>query len=297
MTTNIQVAAFTTAASAGMGIVRDRTLVPLSSYCSRESNLSSVLHAFYDDWGSGRLDLTTPRDAVFAVSEVVLQAPVRPGAKILCQVVNYREHGAETAIAPPTRPFFFLRPDSSVIGPAQSILMHNHSAAVDFEIELALVITSRGRNIPSSEALRHVGALMVANDVSYRDLQFNKGHEELSVRFGTNWTHGKGLDGSCVLGPWLTLTPEEDVLRPRRIQCSVNGRKRQDALSTSMIFDARRLVSAASMGMTLNPGDVILTGTPAGVGLSNGQYLQIDDVVQSEIEGLGIVRNTVRPAN
>ena len=198
-----RVVAFDSGEERGMGLVRDGRIHPLTKYLHAEF-ADQITDRFYRDWANDQVDWRTDGGGP-GLAEVTLLAPVRASAKIMCQVVNYAEHGREASIAPPSRPFFFLCPGSSVIGANQSILAHSQSAAVDFEVELAVVIGRAGRNIPRETALDHVGALMVANDVSYRDLQFNRGFEDLNLRFGRNWTHGKGLDGSCVLGPWLTM--------------------------------------------------------------------------------------------
>jgi acylpyruvate hydrolase len=287
-----RVVAFDSGEERGMGMVRDGRIHPLTKYAHPEF-ADQITDLFYRDWANDQVDWRTgsggPR-----LAEATLLAPIRASAKIMCQVVNYAEHGKEASIAPPSRPFFFLCPGSSVIGANETILAHSQSAALDFEVELAVVIGRAGRNISREVALDHVGALMVANDVSYRDLQFNRGFEDLNLRFGRNWTHGKGLDGSCVLGPWLTMVGSRaEAARPRRLECFVNGELRQSASTDEMIFDVEELISAASQGMTLACGDVILTGTPAGVGLADQRFLAPNDVVRSCIEGLGYAENSV----
>ena len=289
-----RVAVFVADELRGVGVVRGENIFPLKRYSDKVHNEQLAVDRFFLDWDAAEVDWTT-EDSSAPISGVTLQAPVRKSGKILCQVVNYAEHGEEASIAPPSRPFFFLRPQTSVLGPFHEIQAHHQSRAIDFEAEFAVVIGRTGRNIHVERSLDHVGALMVANDVSYRDLQFNRGHEDLNRRFGRNWTHGKGLDGSCALGPWLSIMRSpDDITRPRRIECRVNDELRQSATTEEMIFGVAQLISAASQGMTLECGDVILTGTPAGVGLADDRFLSPGDVVRTSIEGLGSLENTVQ---
>lgn len=227
------------------------------------------------------------------LADAALQAPLVTGGKILCHVVNYLEHGAEANIDPPERPFFFSKPSSSVVGPYEPIVSHRWSSEMDYEVELAAVIGTTGRNIPAERAYEHIAGYLVLNDVSYRDLQFNRAAPRLGDRFGQNWMQGKGLDGSCPLGPWITLVDELPRPYPLRISSWVDDELRQDASTDQQIFGLPALVESISKGMTLNPGDVIATGTPAGSAVADGAYLRVGQTVRCEVERLGELVNEV----
>lgn len=214
-------------------------------------------------------------EAVIPLSSVQLLPPVVPG-KIICIGRNYAAHAAEQGAEPPSLPLLFLKPPSAVIGPGQAILLPPQSRRVEHEGELAVIIGQAGRWISPERASEYILGYTAANDVSARDLQHSDGQ----------WTRGKGFDTFCPLGPWIeTELDPADVL----ITCSVNGQMRQMASTRDMIFPVRQLVAFISSVMSLSPGDVILTGTPAGVGaLGQG------DEVSVEIEGLGTLTNPVK---
>ena len=227
------------------------------------------------------------------LAEVKLLAPFEAGSKILAHVVNYFEHGAEANLTAPERPFFFYKPGSAVSNPGDPIIAHRMSAKADHEVELAVVIGRQGRDIPESGAYDFVGGYTVLNDVSFRDFQRNEGVEGLTRRYGQNWTQGKGLDGSCPIGPMLVLTDELADPYPLAIECRVNGEVRQKASTADMIYKVPQLVADISRGMTLYPGDIISTGTCAGGGVGTGKFLQPGDVVECEIERIGTLMNQV----
>jgi 2-keto-4-pentenoate hydratase/2-oxohepta-3-ene-1,7-dioic acid hydratase in catechol pathway len=204
--------------------------------------------------------------------------PVSP-SKIVCVGRNYVAHAAEHAADVPTEPALFLKPPSTVVAAGEPVLLPPQSRQVEHEGELALVIGRRGRRIDPARAWRHVLGVTCANDVTARDLQ----------RSDLQWTRGKGFDTFCPVGPWVVTGVEEHALRKRRIVCRVNGETRQQGLLGDMVFQPSELVAYVSSVMTLEPGDLILTGTPAGVGpLVDG------DLVEVEIEGVGILANPVR---
>ena len=213
--------------------------------------------------------------AALVLDTVELAAPVQPG-KILCIGRNYPAHAAEHGAEVPELPLLFLKPPSAVIGPGAAILLPPQSTQVEHEAELAVVIGEGGRWIRAEEADRHILGYTVANDVTARDLQQRDGQ----------WSRAKGFDTFCPLGPWIdTEVDPADLL----ITCSVNGQMRQMASTRDMVFPVRQLVAYLSSVMTLDPGDVILTGTPGGVG-----RLVPDDEVSVDIEGLGRLTNPVR---
>jgi len=203
-----------------------------------------------------------------------LDAPVIPRT-IIAGGRNYVEHAKEQNVEVPDIPLIFLKPPSSIIGPGDKILLPPQSQRVEHEGELAVVIGKRGRWIPAEKALEHVFGYTCANDVTARDLQRRDGQ----------WTRGKGFDTFCPLGPWIeTELDPADAL----VSCRVNGEMRQMASSREMVFTIPQLIAYISSVMTLQPGDVILTGTPAGI-----SPLEEGDTVEVSVEGIGELRNPV----
>ncbi len=213
-------------------------------------------------------------EASIPLSEARLLAPVQP-TKIMCVGRNYVAHAQEHDADVPEVPMLFLKPPSAVIGPGDSILLPPQSQQVEHEAELAVVIGKRGRWIESQEAPDYVLGYTAANDVTARDLQRRDGQ----------WSRAKGFDTFCPVGPWIeTEFDPADTL----ITCHVNGEMRQMGSTRDMVFRIRQLIAYASSVMTLEPGDLLLTGTPAGV-----SPLMPGDVVEVTIEGLGSLKNQV----
>lgn len=230
------------------------------------------------------------------LAQARLLAPIETGSKILAHVVNYPGHDAEARVKMPEKPFFFIKTSSSVANPGDPIFTHPVSAKLDHEVEVAIVIGRAGRDIPAERALDHVAGYTIANDVSYRDLQMNEDFPALNQSYGKNWTQAKGLDNACPLGPVLTLTDELAEPYPLAMTCRVNGEIRQKVSTAEMVWKVPQLIAEVSRGMTLLPGDVILTGTCAGGGLADGRFLKPGDEVVCEIERLGVLTNKVRAA-
>jgi 2-keto-4-pentenoate hydratase/2-oxohepta-3-ene-1,7-dioic acid hydratase in catechol pathway len=208
------------------------------------------------------------------VAECRLLAPVLP-SKIVAVGRNYAEHAAELGNEVPAEPLLFLKPSTSVIGPFDPIRRPNESARVDHEAELAVVVRGLVRNADEQTAAEAILGYTCGNDVSARDYQKSDGQ----------WTRAKGFDSFCPLGPWIETDLDPGALR---IQARVNGETRQDSNTKLLTFGPAFLVSYVSRIMTLLPGDVIMTGTPAGVG-----PLEPGDEVEVEIEGIGVLRNPV----
>ncbi|BDO41592.1 fumarylacetoacetate hydrolase family protein [Cellulomonas sp. NTE-D12] len=206
---------------------------------------------------------------------VRLLAPVIPRSKIVGVGRNYAEHAAEHGVEVPTSPLLFLKPNTSVIGPDDPIVLPDWSQQVEHEAELAVVIGKVTKDVSPEHALEKVFGFTVANDVTARDIQ----------RTDSQWARAKGFDSSCPLGPWIVPGLDVDDLA---ISARVNGETRQSGRTSQMVFDVAYLVSYVSEVFTLLPGDVILTGTPAGVGPLNHR-----DVVEVEIEEIGVLRNPV----
>ena len=211
----------------------------------------------------------------------------RPG-KIICVGLNYKDHAAETKSELPERPLLFAKWPNTLIGDGDPIRIPAISQKVDYEAELGVVIGRAARDVAVDDALDFVGGYVCVNDVSARDLQFADGQ----------WTRAKSLDTFCPVGP--AVVPAAEIPDPQAlaIRCVVNGEALQDSSTAHMVFSVADLVSYASRGMTLHPGDLIATGTPAGVGFTRKPpvFLQVGDEVTIEIEGIGALTNPVKGA-
>ena len=216
-----------------------------------------------------------------------LGPPVARPSKIVCIGLNYSDHAAEIGLARPAEPVFFLKAPSALAGPNDDIIIPRDAEKTDWEVELAVVIGRRAAYVTEVEALDYVAGYVLHHDVSERAFQLERG--------GT-WDKGKGCDTFAPLGPWL-VTPDE-VPDPTnlRLWLTVNGQPRQDGTTANLIFGLPFLISYVSQFMTLLPGDVLSTGTPAGVGMGRKppQYLRPGDVVELGIDGLGSARQVLR---
>lgn len=218
-----------------------------------------------------------PGRPIAPLEQVELLAPCLP-SKILAVGLNYADHAAESGLALPAEPLLFLKPPSAVMGPEAPIVLPVLSQRVDYEAELALVVSRRCRNVPPGQASACILGYTCANDVTARDLQRRDGQ----------WTRSKGFDTFCPLGPWIVTALDTSDLE---VVARVNGDVRQRSSTRSLIFTVPQLLAFASAVMTLEPGDVLLTGTPAGVG-----PLRQGDVVEVEVSGIGVLRNPVLAA-
>ncbi|MGQ4515658.1 fumarylacetoacetate hydrolase family protein [Streptomyces sp. DW26H14] len=218
-------------------------------------------------------------------------APLTGIGKIVCIGLNYHDHARETNAQAPSEPIIFFKAPDTVVGPDDTVLIPRKSVKTDWEVELAVVIGRTARYVESAEAaLAHVGAYAISNDVSEREFQIERGGQ---------WDKGKNCETFNPLGPWL-VTPDE-VPDPQALamRLSVNGESKQDGTTADMIFPVAEIVRYVSQFMTLYPGDVINTGTPAGVALGQPEpkpYLRSGDVVELAIEGLGTQRQQFKAA-
>jgi 2-keto-4-pentenoate hydratase/2-oxohepta-3-ene-1,7-dioic acid hydratase in catechol pathway len=232
--------------------------------------------------------------ALVAPEALRLVAPIpRTSKNVFCLGRNYADHiqednaSRDKATPLPEYPQFFTKPATAITGPDTDIVLDSAvTRRLDYEVELAFVIGRGGRDIPAKDAWRHVFGYTIVNDVTARDLQ--RRHDQ--------WFKGKGLDTFCPMGPWIvhaSLVPDPHALR---IQLDVNGERRQDATTGDMIFKIPAIIESLSAGLTLEPGDVIATGTPSGVGYAMNPrcFLADGDVVTCRIEGLGELSNRVR---
>ncbi len=229
---------------------------------------------------------SVPEERLIPYEGLRLLPPIPQPPKILCVGLNYTDHAEETGAKIPTIPIFFIRFPTSIVGHEAPLVMPKASDNFDFEAELMVVIGHEGRHIPKERALDHVAGYSCFNDGSLRDFQ----------KRTVQWTMGKNFDNSGSFGPEIVTA---DDLPPGasglRIGTRINGEVVQDGRTDDMIFDVATLVEAASEVMTLEPGTVIATGTPAGVGLGRKPplWMKVGDVVEVEIEGIGTLRNTV----
>jgi 2-keto-4-pentenoate hydratase/2-oxohepta-3-ene-1,7-dioic acid hydratase in catechol pathway len=286
-------ATYTAPGSTGLGVLReDGTLVAPTDLKRWASGFELIC-----DWQAAEAVLRTlDLDAAPAVDYDGLLAPLRWPRKVICAGVNYRKHMREMGGEIPAqgwRPFFFLKaPTTSVIGPRDPILIQDPARArFDWEAELAVVIGIKGKNIPAERALAHVAGYCVSNDVTARG--YHKRDVVPADAFSYDWFAAKSMEGSLPLGPGITpafCVPDPQDLR---LRLWVNGELQQDESTADMICSVAELIAAASEVVTLEPGDIIVTGTPSGVGAGRGLYLRGGDVVRVSIDGLGALENTV----
>lgn len=224
------------------------------------------------------------------VSADRLGAPVAGIGKIVCIGLNYHDHAAEVGKSAPGEPMLFLKATSSVCGPQDDIEIPRTATQTDWEVEVGIVIGRRAKNITRDAADAHIAGFLVANDISERAFQSDRAGQ---------FTKGKSHDTFCPLGPWL-VTPDSagDIMR-RRLWTEVNGTMMQDGTTADMVFDVQTAVAYISEFMTLEPGDIILTGTPAGVGKGKTPepvYLRSGDTLRCGVEQLGEQTHTMIPA-
>ena len=264
----------------------------------RQSPDGQHIELFAIDGSRGALALIglpslPPLDAQVPLADAVFAAPIPvPHRNLFCVGRNYHAHAKElrdtvfkdNAKAVDAWPIVFTKVPQTVVAHGSDVRLPGAavSSQIDYEAELAIVIGTGGRNIAAKDAMKHVWGYTIVNDVTARDVQMRH----------SQWDLGKSFDTFCPMGPWLVTADELDG-RDTRVQCWVNGELRQDARTTDLIFDLPTLIETCSRGITLLPGDIIATGTPAGVGmgLSPPRWLQHGDVVRIRIDGIGTLEN------
>ncbi|MDR5907437.1 fumarylacetoacetate hydrolase family protein [Franzmannia qiaohouensis] len=259
------------------------------------SGFSGDMNQLIQAWDSLRETLSPSGDGL-PLSEVRVEAPIHPQRNMFCVGKNYFEHAAEFSNSGfdsstsaddvvPKFPIIFTKAYSTLIADGDEIPRHAKvTEQLDYEAEFAIIIGKGGQGIQKAQAFDHVWGYTVANDVTARDLQ--KNHKQ--------WHLAKSLDGLCPMGPWITTADEIDP-SDASIKCWVNGELRQDSNIGQLIFDIPTLIETISAGIELKPGDVIITGTPVGVGIGfePPKFLQTGDVVRVEVEGMGAIENRV----
>ncbi|GAA2074060.1 fumarylacetoacetate hydrolase family protein [Pseudolysinimonas kribbensis] len=224
-------------------------------------------------------------------------APVLHPGKVLCVAANYQSHVTESGSAERERriatPRLFLKPDTAVIGPDEPVRLNPITTQLDWEVEIAVWIGREGRDIAEDEALDAVAGYSTSNDISARSLELGAERDDYEGTNFFDWLEGKWLDGSAPIGPYLVTADEVPDPQDLRLTLTVNGESWQDGTSRDMVHSVAALVSFCSRLMTLRPGDVILTGTPAGVGATTGVFLRPGDVMVAEVQGLGSLTTPV----
>lgn len=234
------------------------------------------------------LNDATKNDVKYASSpvDVTLLPPITSPPKIVCLGLNYRDHAAEQNATIPDEPIIFIKPHTTIIGPNESIVKPSFVKMLDYEAELAIVVGRKAKNVPVSKARSYIFGFTILNDVSARDFQFKD----------KQWTRGKSFDTFAPTGPCITTMKQLQDTSNLSIRTWVNNELRQNSTTKNMVFNPYEIIHHLSRIMTLEPCDVIATGTPAGVGFAlkpQPKFLQHDDIVRIEIEKIGILENTV----
>lgn len=218
------------------------------------------------------------------LDDVVLKAPLSNPGKVVCVGLNYMDHCREQKVEPPKSPLIFSKWPSCIVGPEENIILPEESDQVDYEAELGVIIGKTGKHISEANVFDHIFGYVVANDVSARDVQFSDGQ----------WIRGKSYDTFTPCGPYLVTADEVKDPHQLSIRCTVNGEVLQDSNTNEMIFNINEVVAYLSKGFTFEAGDLLLTGTPDGVGVFRDPkiFLHDGDEVVIEIEGLGTLKNT-----
>ena len=214
-----------------------------------------------------------------------LLVPIPNPPKIICLAFNYYDHAREAGLTPSDEPVIFMKPRTALNEPFRDVICPSFVTRLDYEAELAVVIGRETKKVPEDRALDCVFGYMILHDVSARDIQFKD----------KQFTRGKGIDTFAPCGPWITTRDEVADPQSLQIMTKVNGEVRQNSSSSNMVIPVRRIISALSVTMTLEPGDIISTGTPAGVAMSmkEPRYLKHGDIVEIMIEKLGIIKNRI----
>ena len=284
-------------ARASIGVVRDgKDIVELAGGSPAPFDTADMLSLI----ASGAAGLAWVREAAVKSTKSVplegakLLAPIpRPRKNVFCVGWNYVEHFEEGAKARPhvqempQHPAFFTKAPTTVNGPFDVVPAHRGvTEKLDWEVELAVIIGTGGVNIAEADAMSHIFGYTVANDVSAREVQRQHGQQ---------WFKGKSLDGHCPMGPWIVSADELTDPFNLRITCRVNGATKQDSTTSCMYFKIPRIIAELSAGLTLEPGDIILTGTPAGVGHARNppEFMKPGDVLETEVAGVGLMRNRI----
>jgi acylpyruvate hydrolase len=281
----VRLLSYQTAAGPAAAIQVDETLVPARAVDAPASTVRGLLEALDRDGLRELAARAENAEERVSLAEATVCAPIPNAQKIICMGLNYRDHAAETGQEIPAAPMWFAKFANSLSGSGQPIVLPAaHGEYVDYEAELALVIGRTARNVASQDALSYVAGAMPFNDVSARDLQLQN----------PLWTSGKAIDTFAPCGPALVTLDETGDLGALGLRTRINGEVLQQGTTANLIFGPAELVAWLSRTITLLPGDIIATGTPAGVGAAQGRFLHDGDSVEVEIDGLGTLVSPVR---
>jgi 2-keto-4-pentenoate hydratase/2-oxohepta-3-ene-1,7-dioic acid hydratase in catechol pathway len=270
--------------SGGAGVVLGEEIVPVSAL-GRSGGVRELLEELDADGLRALSQEAADAGERLALEEVRLRAPVPDPEKIICIGLNYRDHAEESGQEIPQAPMWFAKFANSLIGSGEDIVLPAaHPDYVDYEAELALVIGREAHEVAESDALAHVAGVMPFNDVSARDLQIQN----------PLWTSGKAIDTFAPCGPALVTLDEAGDLGALTLRTRIDGETVQEGDTSNLIFGPAELVAWLSRTITLRPGDIIATGTPAGVGAAKGRFLRAGETVEVEIDGIGALSNPVR---
>ena len=278
------------------GILRDYEIIDLQTIAgASETTLPSTIEELIALGEEAKqtveqlmlhLTKTEKRKATLKISDATFLAPVSSPPKIICLGLNYRDHAEEAEADIPDEPIIFMKPRTAIIGPNELVIRPKFVKELDYEAELAIVIGKKGKNIPVSEAEKHVFGYTAFNDISAREIQFKD----------KQWTRGKSFDTFAPIGPCITTTNQLGNPSNLNIRTRVNGELRQDSSTKNMVFNVYEVIQHISRVMTLEPCDIIATGTPAGVAVfmkPTPKFLSPGDLVEVEIENIGTLRNKV----
>jgi 2-keto-4-pentenoate hydratase/2-oxohepta-3-ene-1,7-dioic acid hydratase in catechol pathway len=272
-------------ADAEAGVLVDEQVVPVSALDAPARSVRGLLERLDADGLLALGERAAASDERLALESVRLLAPVPDPEKIICLGLNYRDHAAETGQEPPAAPLWFAKFANSLIGSGEEIMLPAaHPEYVDYEAELAVVIGRPTHCVEADQALSHIAGAMPFNDVSARDLQLQN----------PLWTSGKAIDTFAPCGPALVTLDEAGDLGALGLRTRINGKQVQEGNTSDLIFSVAAAVAWLSRTMTLLPGDIIATGTPAGVGGPQGIFLRAGDTVEVEVDRLGTLTNHVR---
>jgi 2-keto-4-pentenoate hydratase/2-oxohepta-3-ene-1,7-dioic acid hydratase in catechol pathway len=273
----------------GLRVLSARELATEAGLSSREvdacDGMTTLLEAGPGLQAGLRAVLHQPHAGAVPIGDVRLLPPIPRPEKILCLGLNYRDHALETKLAAPTVPVVFPKYANSLIGPQDEVILPAESQQIDYEGELAVVIGTRCKGVSPEEALQYVAGVMVFNDITARDLQFET----------SQWTLGKAIDTFAPCGPAIVSLDEIADIQALQIETRLNGNLVQSDTTAAMIFPVAETVARLAQNMTLQPGDIIATGTPSGVGYTREPplFLRENDVIEITIEHVGVLRNRV----
>ena len=278
----------------------DGKLYPLAALVAAAGKAAPASNVdLFADWDTWKPVLTalasSPAKSSVAPVEAKLAAPLLYPGKVLCAGANYYDHMAEMGFPGVKKEtqrlfFFFKPPRNAVVGPGATVTMPRGTKKYDWEIELAAVIGKTARYVSVENALSHIAGYTVAIDLSARD--FNQAPDQF---YKFDWVAGKATDTACPLGPWIVPADALGDVQNVALKLSVNGTVKQDSNTSQMIYSVAEQIARASELMTLDPGDVVLTGTPAGVGVPKGTFLNPGDRIDAEIAGIGKLSVEIKP--